>query len=47
MLEFHMLAFFSFFVNCVLQVIEEIERISKDFTAKAILICNKMIRNYD
>ena len=35
------------FVEYVLQVIEEIERISKDFTAKAILISNKMIRNYD
>ena len=44
MLEIHI---FSFFVEYVLQVIEEIERISKDFTAKAILISNKMIRNYD
>ena len=44
MLEIHI---FSFFLEYVLQVIEEIERISKDFTAKAILISNKMIRNYD
>ena len=44
MLEIHI---FSFFVEYVLQVIEEIERISKDFTAKEILISNKMIRNYD